>query len=107
MNGSENYNLKENRYKWTFTLESDSYIEMYYWCHTPNTDVAYKDFKLELGTQATPYEPYIPSIKMLAEDVNQQNESLEDYGLVNVFDGGLVQGYIKESDGSIISKALK
>ena len=50
---------------------------MYYWCHTPNTDVAYKDFKLELGTQATPYEPYIPSVKMLAEEVKTQNESLD------------------------------
>ena len=78
MDGSENYNLKEDRYKWTFTLESDSYIEMYYWCHTPNTDVAYKDFKLELGTQATPYEPYIPSVKMLAEENAQQNTEAMD-----------------------------
>lgn len=41
-----------------------------------------KNIQIEKGTQATPYEPYIPSVKMLAEEVSAQNESLDDYGLV-------------------------
>ena len=38
----------------------------------PNVDIA----QLEEGSVATEYEPYIPSVKMIAEEVNQQNESL-------------------------------
>ena len=65
----------------------------------------YNDFltnpQLEEGTQATQYEPYIPSVKMLADEVNAQNESLADYGLDNKFDGKLEQGY-KNASGTII-----
>ena len=32
---------------------------------------------LEEGGVATDYEPYIPSVKMLAEEVDKQNESLD------------------------------
>ena len=42
----------------------------------PNVDIA----QLEEGSVATEYEPYIPSVKMLAEEVNQQNESLSTLG---------------------------
>ena len=39
------------------------------------------DIMIEQGSTATtPYEPYIPSVKMLAEEVNQQNESLSVIG---------------------------
>ena len=34
------------------------------------------EIQLEEGTHATDYEPYIPSVKMLAEEVSAQNESL-------------------------------
>ena len=75
----------------------------WYWGAAGTT--TFRNLQIEEGTTATSYEPYIPSVKMLADEVSSQNESLEDYGLVNVFDGGLVQGYIKESDGSIISNS--
>lgn len=35
-------------------------------------------FQIEEGTQATDYEPYIPSVKMLAEEVNQRKNDLSD-----------------------------
>jgi hypothetical protein len=35
-----------------------------------------KNIQIEKGSSATPYKPYIPSVKMLAEEVNQQNENL-------------------------------
>ena len=39
-----------------------------------------KNIQIEKGTTATPYEPYIPSVKMLAEEVSAQNESLSVIG---------------------------
>ena len=42
----------------------------------PNVDIA----QLEEGSVATEYEPYIPSVKMLAEEVDNVNESLRDLG---------------------------
>ena len=53
----------------------------------------FTEIQLEEGTTATPYEPYIPSVKMLADEVSEQNESLEDYGLNNKFDGQWKVGY--------------
>lgn len=58
----------------------------------------YSDIQIEEGTTATPYEPYIPSVKMLSEKVEAQNDSLGDYRLNNVFDG-VKQGYITVSTG--------
>ena len=58
-----------------------------------------KSIQVEVGTTATPYEPYIPSVKMLAEEVSAQNESLADYGLTNIFDGNVLQGYYDVTDG--------
>ena len=46
------------------------------------------------------YEPCIPSVKMLAEEVNQQNENLADYGLDNKFANGLAYGYCSYSGGN-------
>lgn len=37
-------------------------------------------FQIEEGTQATDYEPYIPSVKMIAEENTQQNDSLSALG---------------------------
>ena len=42
--------------------------------------VTITDIQFEEGTQATNYEPYIPSVKMLAEEVSAQNESLSVVG---------------------------
>ena len=36
--------------------------------------------QIEKGTTATPYEPYIPSVKMLEEEVGKQNDSLSVIG---------------------------
>ena len=53
-------------------------------------------------TSDTPYEPYIPSVKMLAEEVNAQNESLSDYGFVDVFDGQFIyDAYYSSDDGTL------
>ena len=44
-------------------------------------------------TPITSYEPYIPSVKMLADEVSAQNESLSDYGLYNKFEGSVTYNY--------------
>lgn len=59
-----------------FTLSSDMYA-----CFQINaTDIDDNYYNnsvmLEKGTTATDYEPYIPSVKMLAEEVGNVNESL-------------------------------
>ena len=54
-------------------------------------------FQIEERTTASDYKPYIPSVKMLAEEVDNVNESLADYGLDNKFDGVLKQGYYTSS----------
>lgn len=81
-----------NSYTWTqnvdgytyFSIEGDD-------SETGDTDTPFSitpNIQIEEGTQATPYEPYIPSVKMLADEVTVQNEavtkvnaSLDDYGL--------------------------
>ena len=57
-------------------------------------------FQIEEGTKVTSYEPYIPSVKMIADEVSAQNESLEDYGLDNKFANGLAYGYCSYSGGN-------
>lgn len=53
----------------------------------------FSNFMLEEGTEATDYEPYIPSVKMLAEEVSAQNENLAVQKLGNDYDGVLSTGY--------------
>lgn len=46
-----------------------------------NADVGtavFKNIQIEKGTTATPYKPYIPSVKMLAEENAQQNTEVMD-----------------------------
>ena len=81
MNGNQFIDSKAN-------LAVDGY---YYTITTPdNCDNIWiynynnQNLQIEEGTTATSYEPYIPSVKMLADKVNQQNESLSDYGLDNL-----------------------
>ena len=85
----------------TFTLTEET--EMYFGKWTANgTDMNYDiDVIIEEGDTATPYEPYIPSIKMLADEVDNLNDSLDSQGLLNKFDGKLEQGY-KNASGTII-----
>ena len=44
----------------------------------PGTSITYWNFQLEEGDTATPYEPYIPSVKMLAEENSQQSIEVMD-----------------------------
>ena len=59
-----------------FTLSSDMYA--CFQINATDIDANYynNSVMIEEGTQATPYEPYIPSVKMLAEEVNQQKNDL-------------------------------
>ena len=58
------------------------------------TDLNPKKCGIFEGTiKESDFEPYIPTVKMLAEEVNQQNDSLDNQGLLNKFNGELVQGY--------------
>lgn len=45
-----------------------------------NHTIIWSNIQLEEGTQATDYEPYIPSVKMIAEKNAQQNDSLSVLG---------------------------
>lgn len=45
-----------------------------------NHTIIWSDLQLEEGTTATDYEPYIPSVKMLASENAQQNDSLSSLG---------------------------
>lgn len=59
------------RIYYTFELTEDCYY-LNVWINTGTLS----DIQIELGTNATEYEPYIPSVKMLADEVSAQNESL-------------------------------
>lgn len=57
------------------------------------------NFMIEEGTVATTYESYIPySVNTLCEKIGD----LSDYGLNNVFDGELVNGYHDWSNGNFV-----
>ena len=115
--------VKGNGYAYVFSSIKGGYIggkkialtdnfKRFSLVYTPNEDVSHirienegsgiyiACFQIEEGDTATPYKPYIPSVKMIAEEVGKQNESLADYGLNNKFDGTLNQGY--DANGSII-----
>ena len=68
--------LEENqRVSKTFTVNSPTRL-----CSYSNITATLTEIQIEEGTTATPYEPYIPSVKMLAEEVGKQNESLSVIG---------------------------
>lgn len=58
----------------TFTISVD--VDGY----NPSTagGLIVKNIQIEKGSSATPYKPYIPSVKMLAEEVNQQKIELQN-----------------------------
>src|SRR5574344_1506538 len=58
----------------TFTISVD--VDGY----NPSTagGLIVKNIQIEKGSSATPYKPYIPSVKMLAEEVNQQKIDTTD-----------------------------
>ena len=62
------------------TSESGKTISEVNWYYGSKGTATFRNFQIEEGTTATPYEPYIPSVKMLAEEVSAQNESLDVIG---------------------------
>ena len=58
------------------TSESGKTISEVNWYYGSKGTATFRNFQIEEGTTATPYEPYIPSVKMLAEEVNQQKNDL-------------------------------
>ena len=62
-----------------------------------NTNAVISQMQITESDVATPYKPYIPSVKMLADEVSARNESLDDYGLGNKFDGNLRQGFFNDN----------
>lgn len=71
----KSYTWTQNVDGWTyFGIEGDD-------SKTGVTDTPFSvtpDIQIEKGAQATPYEPYIPSVKMLAEENAQQSNSIVD-----------------------------
>ena len=73
----KSYTWTQNVDGWTyFGIEGDD-------SETGVTDTPFSitpNIQIEKGTQATEYEPYIPSVKMLEDEVSEQNESLSAIG---------------------------
>ena len=73
----KSYTWTQNTDGWTyFGIEGDD-------SETGVTDTPFSvtpDIQIEKGAQATAYETYIPSIKMLEDEVSEQNESLSVIG---------------------------
>ena len=85
--------LSGNRSR-TITLNSN---DVYYvkWKTLPTIPI-----QMELGDRATSYEEYIDDYNFNA--IVDVNSSMSDYGLNNVFDGGLVNGYHDWSNGNFV-----
>lgn len=62
------------------TSKSGKTISEVEWIWGSGGTATFRHLQIEEGTQATPYEPYIPSVKMLADEVSAQNESLSVIG---------------------------
>ena len=82
-NGSTNnmsYTINKS-HKLLITTSADAeYLTVRVGVRNSGTSITYWNFQLEEGDTATPYEPYIPSIKMLAEEVDNANDSLSAIG---------------------------
>ena len=77
----------------TFTLSKDTKY-VYLWINTGTVS----DIQIEKGTTATEYEPYIPSVAMLAEEVSAQKNDLS-----NIKDGTTpVAKAVADEDGNNI-----
>ena len=82
-NGSTNnmsYTINKS-HKLLITTSADAeYLTVRVGVRDSGTSITYWNFQLEEGDTATPYETYIPSIKMLEDEVKQQNKSLGALG---------------------------
>ena len=92
---------------------SESYLSIYMesslkHCYTLPNGVCYiamssmKGVNVCFSEKEIDYTPYIPSVNMLANEVDAQNESLEQQGLLDKFDNQLEQGYYQTQDGQKI-----
>ena len=83
-----------------FTLTEET--EMFFGKWTASGTVMNYDIEVMIveGTQATPYEPYIPSVKMLADENSQQNTETMDLKMLGwtVPSECPIQNYV-DSDG--------
>lgn len=64
----------------------------------------FTEIQLEEGDTATPYKPYIPSVKMLAEEVSAQNKSLSD--LENAINGLNDDNYWEQGTWNILGQKV-
>ena len=62
------------------TSESGKTISEVRWTYGDNGTATFRNLQIEEGITATPYKPYIPSVKMLADEVGKQNDSLSVIG---------------------------
>lgn len=65
----------------TFSIDSQKKLKGLLLYSSSSTTVGtsvYKNVQIEKGTTATSYEPYIPSVKMLAEENSQQSTEMMD-----------------------------
>lgn len=65
------------RYGWVISVTSDT-NELRVENVSDSGETYIACMQIEEGTKATDYEPYIPSVKMLAEEVNQQKNDLSN-----------------------------
>lgn len=75
------YSIGDETANFTITISDHDNIAAWYDENVKINTIT--KIQLEEGTQATDYEPYIPSVKTLAEEVGKQNDSLENYGFDN------------------------
>lgn len=65
----------------SFTIDDNNKAGGIYIYISPNTTVSETIYpQIEIGTTETEYEPYIPSVKMIAEEVDNINDSLSVIG---------------------------
>lgn len=75
-------------YPHNYTFENNDYVKMHFSIYVNDTNASIT--RKDVGTMC--FE--------LRDEVTAQNASLSDYGLVNVFDGELEQGFYDTSDGT-------
>ena len=69
---------------YNFTTPSGTAYIRYSYTYNPGSQV-----QIEEGTTATPYEPYIPSVKMLADEVSAQKNDLDKLSSLPI--GSIIQ----------------
>ena len=84
-NSTSNYHLSSGIHTLTFTPSVSGECEVRIWGHTLSTQTTYDKFQLEVGSQATTYEPYANICEITGIDDITFNRTG-----VNLFDGNKV-----------------